>query len=43
MDKESQNLRKVIENNNNKIDLVLKAHRVGHEDEFKTYNRLKRD
>jgi len=43
MDKESQNLRKVVENNNSKIDLVLKAHRVGHEGVYKTYNRLKRD
>jgi len=43
MDKESQNLRKIIENNNDKIDLVLKAHGVGHEGVFKTYNRLKRD
>ena len=35
--------RKVINNDNQKLQLILDAHRVGHEGVFKTYNRLKRD
>ena len=41
--KDHGKLRKVIKNQNEKIDLILKAHKVGHEGVFKTYNRLKRD
>eukprot|EP00833_Pecoramyces_ruminatium_P001282 jgi/Orpsp1_1/1175314/evm.model.c7180000053383.2 len=36
-------LRKVIKDDNQKIKLILKAHQIGHEGIFKTYNRLKRD
>ena len=42
-DKDSKTLRKVIKDNEEKINLVLQAHGIGHEGIFKTYNRLKRD
>jgi len=35
-------IRKIIENKEEKIELLLAAHSVGHEGFFKTYNRLKR-
>jgi len=36
-------LRKVIDNPEEKVKLILKAHSIGHEGTFKIYNRLKRD
>jgi len=41
--KDHGKLRKVIKNQDEKINLILKAHKVGHKGVFKTYNRLKRD
>ena len=35
--------RKVINDDKQKLQLVLNAHEIGHEGVFKTYNRLKRD
>jgi len=43
MNKECKNLKKINENNNNRIDLELKAHRVGHKGIFKMYNKVKRE
>ncbi len=42
-EKNSNTLRKVIRNDEEKINLTLQAHEIGHEGIFKTYNRLKRD
>ena len=36
-------LRKVITDKQQQLELIEKAHNVGHEGSFKTYNRLKRD
>jgi len=41
--KDDGKLRKVIKNQDEKVDLILKAHKIGHEGVFKTNNRLKRD
>ena len=41
--KDNGTLRKVIIEQKEKFDLIIKAHGVGHEGIFKTYNRLKRD
>ena len=35
--------RKVIDYDKRKLQLILDAHKIGHEGVFKTYNRLKRD
>ena len=41
--KDNGMLRKVIDNPEEKVKLILKAHGIGHEGTFKTHNRLKRD
>ena len=40
---DSTSLRKVITDIQQQLELIEKAHNVGHEGSFKTYNRLKRD
>jgi len=40
---EGENLRKVITDENEKLELLQKAHGIGHEGFLKTYSRLKRD
>ena len=41
--KQGDQLRKIIKDREEQIELVSKAHQVGHEGIYKTYNRLKRD
>jgi len=41
--KENNKLRKVIDDKEEKIELLLSAHNVGHEGFHKTYNRLKKN
>ena len=41
--KDNNELRKVIFNDNEKWELISKAHCLGHEGNFKTYHRLKRN
>lgn len=40
--KQGDNLRKIIEDMNEKEYLIEEAHLIGHEGVYKTYNRLKR-
>ncbi len=40
--KDDDSIRKIIENKEEKIELLLAAHAIGHEGFYKTYNRLKR-
>jgi len=41
--KENNKLRKVIDDKEEKIELLLSAHNEGHEGSHKTYNRLKKN
>ena len=41
--KENNKLKKVIDDKEEKIELLLSAHNVGHEGFHKTYNRLKKN
>jgi len=41
--KEGDILRKVISDKQQQIELVRRAHEIGHEGSFKTYNRVRRD
>ena len=41
--KQGENIRKIIKDKKEQIELINKAHQVGHEGIYKTYSRLKRD
>ena len=40
--KDGENIRKFVEDKEEKIELLLATHSVGHEGYYKTYDRLKR-